>query len=59
MTHHLDAELLTYEPPTLRTLGTLHELTEAGGGWSDKCFANKTIGPPDFFHWIPIANCSS
>jgi hypothetical protein len=48
-----------YEAPALRTLGSVHELTEAGSRWGDKCFANKTIGPPDFIHWIPIANCSS
>ena len=44
-----------YEAPALRTLGTVHELTEAG----DKCFLGKTIGPPDIIKFIPIANCSS
>jgi hypothetical protein len=48
-------EVRPYEAPALRTLGTVHELTEAG----DKCFLNKTIGPPDFVNWIPISNCSS
>ena len=50
---------LAYEPPELRTLGTLHELTETGKHWGSHCFVHKTIGPPDFVHWIPIANCSS
>jgi hypothetical protein len=42
-----------YEPPQLQVLGTLHELT-----LSDFCFFNKTLGSPDFWSKIPIANCS-
>jgi hypothetical protein len=42
-----------YEPPELQVLGTLHELT-----LSDFCFFNKTLGDPDFWSKIPIANCS-
>jgi hypothetical protein len=42
-----------YEPPELRVLGTLHELTL--GDW---CFLTKTSGKPDFWNRIPIANCS-
>jgi hypothetical protein len=50
-------EVRSYEAPVLRTLGTVHELTQAG----DKCFFNKTWGPPDYaLHVpIPITNCSS
>ena len=46
-----------YEPPTLTVLGGLHELTLTGGNWP--CLWKKTIGPPDYVNWIPIANCSS
>jgi hypothetical protein len=48
-----DTDRLSYEPPELRVLGTLHELT-----LSDFCFFNKTFGSPDFWNRIPIANCS-
>jgi hypothetical protein len=41
-----------YEPPELRVLGTLHELTL---GW---CIFDKTYGDPDFWNEIPITNCS-
>ena len=51
-----DTEGLTYEPPTLSVLGSLHELTQAGD-WP--CLWKKTIGPPDYVNWIPIANCST
>jgi hypothetical protein len=42
-----------YERPALRVVGSLHELTQA------PCVWNKTIGPPDYFTFIPISNCSS
>ena len=45
----------SYEAPELKVLGTLHELT-LGGDW---CFFNKTLGNPDYWNRIPIANCSS
>ena len=45
-----------YEPPRLQILGTLHELTQTTE-WP--CLWKKTIGPPDYVNWIPIANCSS
>lgn len=48
-----------YEPPALRVVGSLHELTQTGGGQHDfPCIWKKTIGPPDYFTFIPIANCS-
>ena len=42
-----------YEPPSLRLLGTVSELTES-------CFAGKTLGHPDYVFYIPatITNCS-
>ena len=43
--------------PHLTVLGSLHELTQNGGDWP--CLWKKTIGPPDYVNWIPIANCSS
>lgn len=46
----------TYEPPALRVVGSLHELTQQG---QLPCVWNKTIGPPDYFTFIPISNCSS
>jgi hypothetical protein len=53
-----DTESLRYEPPTLSVLGSLHELTQSGGkNWP--CLWKKTIGPPDYVNWIPIANCSN
>ena len=49
-------ERLPYEPPTIEVIGSLHELTETGGGnW---CFKGKTVGPPDYWAIIPISNCS-
>jgi hypothetical protein len=42
-----------YEPPALQVLGTLHELT-----LDDFCIFNKTLGSPDYWSRIPIANCS-
>ena len=47
-----------YEPPALHVVGSLHELTQAGQH-DIPCFWTKTIGPPDYFTFIPIANCSS
>lgn len=41
-----------YEPPELQVLGTLHQLTLSS------CMFNKTLGDPDFWSAIPIANCS-
>jgi hypothetical protein len=52
-----DTERPLYEPPALTVLGSLHELTQSGGSWP--CLWKKTIGPPDYVNWIPIANCSS
>lgn len=57
MNHLNDTEGLVYEPPTLSVLGSLHELTQTGGNWP--CLWKKTIGPPDYVNWIPIANCSN
>ena len=42
-----------YEPPELRVLGTLHDLTLGF------CLFDKTLGSPDFWNRIPITNCSS
>jgi hypothetical protein len=47
-----------YEPPALRVVGSLHDLTQTGRQ-DIPCFWTKTIGPPDYFTFIPIANCSS
>jgi hypothetical protein len=52
-----EMEHTSYEPPALTVLGSLHELTQNGGEWP--CLWKKTIGPPDYVNWIPIANCSS
>ena len=52
-----DTERQLYEPPALTVLGSLHELTQNNGQWP--CLWKKTIGPPDYVNWIPIANCSS
>jgi hypothetical protein len=46
-----------YESPSLTVLGSLHEVTQADQNWP--CLWKKTIGPPDYVNWIPIANCSS
>ena len=48
-----------YEPPALRVVGSLHDLTQTGSRQDIPCFWTKTIGPPDYFTFIPIANCSS
>lgn len=47
-----DTEPPSYEPPELRVLGTLHELTLGF------CLFDKTLGSPDFWNRIPITNCS-
>jgi hypothetical protein len=49
-----------YEAPALQVLGSMQSLTQTGSRW-DGCFdlINKTIGPPDYFTLIPIANCSA
>jgi len=46
-----------YEPPALSVLGSLHDLTQVGIDLP--CLWKKTVGPPDYVNWIPIANCSS
>jgi hypothetical protein len=43
-----------YEAPSLRVVGSLHELTLH----EIPCLWNKTLGPPDYWTFIPIANCS-
>ena len=45
---------LPYEPPELRVLGTLHELTLG----DDFCFFGKSLGTPDYWNRIPVSNCS-
>ena len=50
---HSDMDRPEYEPPELKVLGTLHELT-----LGDFCLFNKTLGSPDFWNRIPISNCS-
>ena len=47
-----------YEAPALHAVGSLHGLTQNGHN-DIPCFWTKTIGPPDYFTFIPIANCSS
>ena len=58
MSQLTEAPLHLYEPPALRVVGSLHELTQ-NGQHDIPCFWTKTIGPPDYFTFIPIANCSS
>jgi hypothetical protein len=50
---HGESDRSSYEPPALQVLGTLHELT-----LDDFCIFNKTLGSPDYWSRIPIANCS-
>ena len=51
----------TYDAPTIRTVGSVFELTQSGfhknsnGQW---CFFDKTLGEPDYWSMIPISNCS-
>lgn len=49
-----------YDPPTLRVVGSISELTEWHRPPNRRpfCFWRKTIGPPDYFAWIPVTNCS-
>jgi hypothetical protein len=52
-----DTNVKSYEPPQLITLGTVHAVTQTGGGdWP--CVWGKTIGSPDYWQQIPISNCS-
>lgn len=55
----MDPELRQdYAPPTLRTLGTVHELTLTG----NFCWRGKELGGSDGFTFmgiaVPISNCS-
>ena len=43
----------SYEPPELRVLGTLHELTLGF------CLFDNSLGKPDFSNKIPVSNCST
>jgi hypothetical protein len=52
----------TYDPPRLRTVGSLYDLTrddiirqDGSGQW---CIFDKRLGSPDYWSMIPIANCS-
>jgi hypothetical protein len=54
---HGDTDRPTYEPPDFRVLGTVHELTLLNLDLN-LCVLNKTLGSPDFWNRIPIANCS-
>ena len=42
-----------YEPPRLEVLGSVKDLT------ADFCIWGKSLGQPDYFQHIPIANCSA
>ena len=42
-----------YTAPSLHVLGSVHELTQT------LCIFNKTLGSPDYWGHIPVANCSS
>jgi hypothetical protein len=46
-----------YQAPELRTIGSVHVLTQSGG---DFCvpIIQKAFGTPDYFNHIPITNCS-
>jgi hypothetical protein len=46
-----------YEAPALTTVGTVASLTQHQG-WCVPVL-EKTIGPPDYFVWIPITTCST
>ena len=48
-----DTDVPEYDPPALKVLGTLHELTLV-----DLCIFNKSVGTPDFWNRIPVSNCS-
>jgi hypothetical protein len=47
-----------YEAPALTTVGTVASLTQSHQGWCVPV-VEKTIGPPDYFVWIPITTCST
>ena len=49
-----------YSPPRLTVIGTVADLTLTHDDWITKCwpYVNKTIGPPDFFTFIPVTSCS-
>jgi len=49
----------SYEAPRLTALGSFYDLTLWGKDNPPPCVFNKTLGPPDFFTFIPIANCSA
>ena len=51
----LDEGRKPYEPPFLFTVGTVAGLTQ---NWCVPV-VNKTIGPPDYFVYIPVTTCSS
>lgn len=56
--HHEDRR---YEPPALTVIGTVGERTLTHEDWRTKCwpYVNKTIGPPDYFTFIPVTSCSA
>jgi hypothetical protein len=39
-------------------LGSVHGLTQSSE-YPTICIWKKTLGPPDFFSFIPISNCSA
>jgi hypothetical protein len=52
--------LASYEPPVIRSVGSVFELTQqirqnGSGQW---CVFDKRLGEPDYWAMIPIANCS-
>ncbi len=52
--------LASYEPPVIRSVGSVFELTQqirknGNGQW---CVFDKRLGEPDYWAMIPIANCS-
>jgi hypothetical protein len=53
MTSYDTREQSAYQAPQLTVLGSVHDLT------LEWCFFNKTLGKPDYWNRIPIANCSS
>jgi hypothetical protein len=54
-------EKARYEPPAIRTVGSLYELTQqvfrqnSDGQW---CIFDKRLGEPDYWSMIPVTNCS-
>ena len=48
-----DGSQRVYDPPRVEEIGSLYELTQSF------CIFNKTLGSPDYWSRIPIANCSS